>query len=56
MPVPLVASRTVEDDALCDGTQQGGGTVAEYPEGYTFSGGYPTAETIQRAYDDADLS
>ena len=30
--------------------------MADYPEGYTFSGGYPTPETIQRAYDDADLN
>jgi hypothetical protein len=30
--------------------------MADYPEGYVFTGGYPTPETIQRAYDDADLN
>ena len=30
--------------------------MADYPEGYTFVGGYPTPETIQRSYDDADLN
>jgi hypothetical protein len=30
--------------------------MADYPEGYTFVGGYPNPETIQRAYDDADLN
>ena len=30
--------------------------MADYPEGYVFNGGYPTPETIQRAYDDADLN
>ena len=30
--------------------------MADYPDGYTFVGGYPTPETIQRAYDDADLN
>ena len=30
--------------------------VADFPEGYTFVGGYPTPETVQRAYDDADLN
>src|ERR1700743_961290 len=30
--------------------------MADYPAGYAFPGGYPTPETIQRAYDDADLN
>ena len=30
--------------------------MADYPEGYVFNGGYPTPETIQQAYDDADLN
>ena len=30
--------------------------MADSPEGYTFSGGYPTAVTIQPACDDADLN
>jgi hypothetical protein len=29
---------------------------AASPSGYEFKGGYPTPETIQKAYDDADLS
>jgi len=30
--------------------------MAAGSEGYVFAGGYPTAETVQRAYDDADLN
>ena len=30
--------------------------MADYPEGYVFIGGYPTPETVQRAYDDADFN
>ena len=26
------------------------------PSGYVFEGGYPSAETVQRAYDDADFN
>ncbi len=30
--------------------------MTDYPEGYIFNGGYPTPETIRRAYDDADFN
>jgi len=30
--------------------------MADAPESYVFVGGYPTAETVRRAYDAADLN
>lgn len=38
--------------ALCSGVAG----CSSMPGEYTFHGGYPTAETVQRAYDDADLA
>jgi hypothetical protein len=32
------------------------GFAQSTPSGYTFTGGYPTPETVQKAYDDADLN
>jgi hypothetical protein len=34
----------------------GHGFAQSTPSGYTFTGGYPTPETVQRAYDDTDLN
>ena len=34
----------------------GRGLAQPMPSGYTFTGGYPTPETVQKAYDDADLN
>ena len=39
--------------ALCIGAGTAGGCFAQE---YEFKGGYPTPETVQRAYDDADLA
>jgi len=40
--------------ALCMGAGTTGGMC--FAQEYEFKGGYPTPETIRRAYDDADLA